>query len=88
MIEGRKLTTGGTISDRMKEYGEPKTIDELVDNTLEAWDVVLQVYKEEEKETPTYMQMYAMKGAIILVKEFRKDIQEMQDFLSTLKKGE
>lgn len=81
MIEGRELSSGGTIADRIPSRPEPGDITEKLQQVIEDWDIVMETYIDEKEETPTYMQMYAMEGAIVLVKEFQASLNDLSDFL-------
>lgn len=81
MIEGRELASGGTIADKMAGREKPSTLKEAMAKVIEDWEIVLESYEDEEKETPTYMQMYAMKGACILVREFQASLNELKEYV-------
>lgn len=81
MIEGRELASGGTIADKMVGREKPTNMKEAMAKVIEDWEIVLKSYEDEEEETPTYMQMYAMKGACILVREFQASLKELKEYV-------
>lgn len=88
MREGRELATGGTIEDRIPDRPKPENIEQALEKVVQDWDYVMAAYKEEREETPTYMQMYAMDGAIVLVQEFQESLTELSDFIKSTKPEE
>lgn len=83
MRENKELPSGGTIESRIADRNKPKDIEEAILNAIKDWQIVKDAYIECEEESPTYMQMYAMKGALIIVDEFMTTLRELLDFLKT-----
>lgn len=81
MREGKELPSGGTIASRIPDRNEPKDIAEAIEKAIQDWEIVKEAYIELEEDSPTYMQMYAMRGALHIVDDFLSTLKELSDFL-------